>query len=343
MSLRPVVILSASVSLLSVSAAALAATPAAPAPASQPATQPAAPAVPPEDQPLTPEEEQRIEGDDPRKADALTIPPPEVDRDEPPPPKPRATKSTYPENLGERPITITRNTGEASLDVELVGGGSIKFGDEKLGPRVREVLKARFGVTQDLEVFVGWGVGSQRLSAPEGADGTVVGKQFEVGVGYTILADHLGVTLSAPMYSSPFTWNVSIGLPFRFNLGSRLAIVGGNDMIQIATGEDSWPVDVAEPERTEVFALGSEEENLELPGGVFNLNLGAIVKLREGLAVTGHVRLTYVDFDSDLAQQSMWFGVAWTKRRYDLMARVGFAELDVGASAGLGLFAAFRL
>jgi hypothetical protein len=324
-----------------------AATPAPPpkAPAADAAAAPATQPAPGEDDtPLTDEETESLANDAPKEAKAATIPveekPAEVVV------RQRWTKATYPVWLGDRPLTITRNTAEATLDAEFVAGGDLPAdgpsGDD-VGPAVREVIRFRYGVTQDLELQLGYGVGSQRLSPPDGAKGAIVGKQFEAGAAYTILPEHLAVSLAVPMYGgSPFALSLTVGVPFRFTIGDRVAIVGGQDLVQISTNK--WPNDLAYPERTELL-VRDDKVNGALPSGILNIQFGAIVKLKEQLSATGTVRISMVDFKSDdqNATQSLWLGIASTHKMWDFGARLGFAALDQGSSFGLGLSFALRL
>ncbi len=276
--------------------------------------------------------------DDPSKADAVTAED-ETSSDTGVTKKPRITKATYPVEINHRPMTLPQYTAEISLDAPIVFGGEAETDP---GLRATQVLRAGYGVTHDIQVGVSYGFGLQLFDPPEGAKSFEAGKAFSVDVAYTILPDHLAVSVSLPFYADPFASSVTIGAPFRFKMGDKLAIVGGQDLIEI--GFNKWPVRVADPE----FNLGQAylDQNpgqAQVSSGAINLQFGAVVELKPNLALSGTTRLHFEDFNGDDLPVPLFFGLTWSKWNLDLGGRLGFVRLDETKSFAVALSAAYRL
>jgi hypothetical protein len=249
----------------------------------------------------------------------------------------RPTKATYPVALIARPMTLTQNTAEISIDAPIVFGGN-----NDLGARATQVLRASYGVTQDIQVGVSYGFGAERLDPPEGLKSYEAGKAFSIDGAYTEIPDHLAVTLSLPFYADPFAMSLTLGAPFRFRLGDKLAIVGGQDLIEISLNQ--WPVRVAEPEFNIAEATFADMPGFEaVSSGAVNLQFGALIQLKPNVALSGYTRLHFEDFNGDDLPVPLFVGITWSKWNVDLGGRIGFESLDDGGSFGIGLSAAYRL
>jgi hypothetical protein len=279
--------------------------------------------------------------DDPNQADAETT------KDENPSAqisaKPRTTKATFPVELIHRPMTLPENTAEISLDVPLVFGGTVDATDTayKVKGRATEVLRASYGVTQDIQVGVSYGFGTERLSPETGQKGFEAGKAFSIDGGYTIIPEHLGVTLSVPFYADPFAASLTIGAPFRINMSDKLALFGGGDLVEIALNK--WPVRTWDPEFNLYQAALDSPGMTSFSRGAVNLQFGALVQLEKNIALSAWTRIHFEDFGDGDPPVPLFLGLAWSKWNIDLGARIGFARLDEGESFGLGVFAAYRL
>lgn len=280
--------------------------------------------------------------DDPNQADAETTkeenPTAAVAR------KGRITKATYPVEVIHRPMTLPENTAEISLDAPVYFGGPVdnsEAGSVDIGARATQVLRAAYGVTQDIQVGVSYGFGSERLSPPEGAKGFEAGKAFSVDGAYTVLPEHLAVTLSLPFYADPFASSLIVGAPFRINMSDKLALVGGQDFLEVAFNK--WPVRTWDPE----FNLGQAVR--DTPGatpfskGAVNVQFGAQVQVKPNVLISGWTRIHIENFENDDTPVSLYGAVMWSKWNLDLGARLGFYRLDEVGSFGIGLSAAYRL
>ena len=257
--------------------------------------------------------------------------------------RPRTTKATYPVELTRRPMTLPQNTAEISLDAPIVFGGTVDHAASTapdLGARATQVLRAAYGVTQDIQVGVSYGFGSERLSPPDGAKGFEAGKAFSLDGAYTVVPDHLAVSLSLPFYADPFATSLTLGAPFRINVGEQLALVGGQDLVEIAINK--WPVRIGDPEfNLDQAARG--EGDVSPSKGAVNLQFGAQVQLKKHIALSGFTRIHFEDFVGDDLRVPLWLGVTWSKWNLDLGGRLGFARLDESDSFGVALSVAYRL
>jgi hypothetical protein len=190
-------------------------------------------------------------------------------------------------------------------------------------------------------VGVSYGFGTERLSPPANEKGYEPGKAFSVEGAYTLLPDHLAVSVSLPFYADPFASSLVLGAPFRINVNDKLAFFGGQDLIEVAFNK--WPVRPGDPE----FNL--DEVQRDAPGktpfsrGAVNIQFGAQVQLKKNLALSGWTRLHFEDFNGDDLPKPLYLGIMWSKWNIDLGARMGFARMDESDSFGIGLSAAYRL
>jgi hypothetical protein len=270
------------------------------------------------------------EGDRPNDPDALTT------RDEDGgdvKAKARPTKATYPIEIIHRPMTLAQNQAEISLDVPIVFGG---------GGYATQVLRGAFGVTQDLQVGVSYGFGLERFSTEGDEKSYEPGKAASIDGAYTIVPDHLAVTASIPLYFSPFAAAITIGAPFRVRLGKKLALVGGNDLVQIGLGK--WPVTVADPAYNLLNVQGDELVGREFDRANININFGAQVQMKPNLVLQGLMGVHFIDLSDADEPISLHVGATWSKdKSLDVGARIGWNALDDNDSFGMGLFAAYRL
>ncbi len=257
--------------------------------------------------------------------------------------KARTTKATYPVELVNRPMTLTQNTAEIAIDAPMFFGGSVDAAETtapSLGARATQVLHAAYGVTQDLQVGVSYGFGTERLSPPMGVKGFEAGKAFSVDSAYTIVPDHLAVSLSLPFYADPFAMSITIGAPFKVNVTDEFALVGGQDLVEISTNK--WPVRTSDPEFN-LDEISHEAVDVPYSTGAVNVQFGGIVQLKKNVAIFGGTRLHFEDFKGDDLPVPLFLGLTWSKWNLDLGGRLGFARLDESGSFGIALSAAYRL
>lgn len=257
----------------------------------------------------------------------------------------RPTKADYPIEVVKRPLTLTAMQGQVSLEATFAGADDLLLprtgtgSDNKAdSPVFTQVLRGAFGVTQDLQVGVTYGIGMERLSPAEGDKGFVEGRAFSLDAGYTIIPGWLAAQLSVPFYVSPFAMGVTVGAPFRVVIREKNAIFGGHDLVQIRLKE--FPVDPAD-----VAYNTRVREAVEKPVANLNINLGALHEFKPNL--TGSLQLGYrmIDMSSADAPVSLLLGLIWSKdARFDLGFQAGVLRLDdFGGSFTATVMGAYRL
>jgi hypothetical protein len=249
--------------------------------------------------------------------------------------KPRYTKKTFPIELTKRPLTLAEAQAEVSLDSPFVKGAG--------NPVMWQVLRARYGITRDIEAGITYSFGLLNLSPPEGTDTFEPGKAFSFDGGYTIWAEHIAVTLSLPFYADPDTFGmgVNLSIPMRLNLGSRWAIFGGHDLLQLRVVK--MPVDAANP-AANLAQVAAVTGGAESSTGTLAVKLGGMYQHRPNLAFYTELGFIYPDFNDLGAPISFFGGATWSRHsRLDLGGRVGLYDMDDSDSFSLAVYAAYRL
>lgn len=249
---------------------------------------------------------------------------------------PRATRATFPLEFIERPMTLVARQYQVSLELPLAIGGADAAIETTL------VLRAAYGLTQDVQAGISYGFGLARI-APEGSGkGFEAGKAFSIDAAYTLIPDKLAVTASLPFYADPFALSLTAGLPFRLRVYDKLALFGLNDLVELKLA--TMPVSVSEPGRNIATAAGIDVSK-EPPVGHFNLTFGALYQHRANLALTAQMGFFFHNFSSGDQPVALQVAALFAKsKRLDLSARLGVARLDdVASSLVLGFAATFRI
>lgn len=247
----------------------------------------------------------------------------------------RFTKKTYPIEAVRRPLTLAAAQAEISLDSPFLAGTD--------SPTIWQVLRARYGITRDLEAGITYSFGLLNLSPPEGAETFEPGKGFSFDGAYTLWPEHLAVQASLPFYVDPdaFGMGFNLGIPFRVNLGSRWAIYGGQDLLQVRIVK--MPVDPANPGYNLAIVAASAGGGEE-PRGNLAINLGGMYQYRPNIVTYVTMGFRYLDFEDTGAPVSFFGGATWSRHnRLDLGGRIGFFDMDTTDSFSLSVYAAYRL
>ncbi len=249
---------------------------------------------------------------------------------------PRATKSSYPMAVIERPLTLTATQAQVTLDVPMIAGTGAG------GLIMTQVLRGSYGITQDIQVGVGYGFGVDVLGAKMGVKGYTAGKAFSVDGAYTVIPGWLAATISFPFYAQPFASSMTIGAPFRVTLNKQIALIGGQDLLQIRFAK--FPVSLDRP-WDNIAGAAVDAVHGTQPSGNLNLTAGALYQRKENLAFTGMIGFFLPDFGSPSKSTSLLFSGIWSKSKtLDFSFRFGFSDLaHPGDSVTFGLFAAYRL
>lgn len=249
--------------------------------------------------------------------------------------KRRYGKKDYPIEQVDRPLTLAEAQVELSLENPFVKGSD--------NPTMWQVVRARYGITRDIEAGITYSFGLLNLSPPDGAKTFEPGKAFSFDGGYTLWPQHLAVLMSLPFYVDPdaFALGVNLSVPFRVNLGSRWALYGGQDLLQLRIVK--FPVDPANPGynlgQVAMSAGGATPDR-----GNLSLNFGGMHQFKPNLAVYATMGVHYIDFEDTGAPVSFFGGATWSKHnRFDIGGRVGFFDLDTGDSFSLSVYGAYRL
>jgi hypothetical protein len=234
--------------------------------------------------------------------------------------RPRYTKSDYPTEIVLRPLTLPVGMGQLSLDVPFVAGD----GD----PTFTEVLRAGYGVTQDIEIGATYSLGLERPSAKTGEDKFTAGKALSLDGAYTIVPQLLAAQarLAFLFDSDHFGMGLILGVPVKLELGDRWALFGGQDLLHIKL--KALPVDAADVAGN-VAQLAALGRGVEGSRGSIDVKVGAAFQAEADIALYSIFGVAFPDFSNNEQPWSLFLGATYSSgRTFDLGARIGFEMLD---------------
>lgn len=231
----------------------------------------------------------------------------------------------YPIELKDRPLTLFQGMSEVAIDYPVNVDPFVASG----------LLRGAYGVTPQVEIGLRYGFGAID------SDGYLEGKTFSIDAGYQ-LNDWASVRVSIPILVDPFAMGVRIGVPLRFKITKKLAIVGGHDLISFKLSK--FVPDVARP--TATAALVAEDmRGTTLPAGDWRLLGGIIYQWKRNVAFLADIGVIAPDFSLDDQPVPAHLGVQVSSSwRLDYGVRLGCENLDEARNTfNLALFAAFRI
>ena len=267
--------------------------------------------------------------DDPLAPDAITAEDYEERRiPQAPPPKVRITRQTFPQQHNLRPLTMPERMSEVSLDLRFM-----------VEPTVDLWVRGRYGVTQDIEIGVTYGAFAWYL---EGSSEFESGKAASFDAAYTVFPELLAVTASLAFNGDPFATAVAFGAPFRFLIGERVALYGGQDVLRVQLS--GFAAEPADPVRNIAQSQLAAQTGVDGTRGEVNLIGGALFQHSRNLALYAEAGVEFVDFRAADAPAPLFVGATWSPGALtDVGARVGFRRPDdPGNSATLQLHIATR-
>lgn len=241
------------------------------------------------------------------------------------PSKSSVSKTGYPMELSQRPITLAGRMSEVFLDYPV-----------NFDPfNASGVLRASYGITRQIEAGLRYGAGSVN------EDGFSAGKAIAVDVVY-LIKDFVGVQLSLPILLDPFAMGVTIGAPLKFKFGEKLALIGGRDLVSFKISK--FVPDVGNALANEGL-IAIDDVNGILPDGDVRLIGGAIYQLEPKMAITGEFGTIFSDFSNTGAPFLLRGTFTYSmSNKIDIGARAAIGDLgDVQHTAGIALFAALRI
>ncbi len=247
---------------------------------------------------------------------------------------PVARPAGYPVNEVLRPLTLPDFTSEIRLDLRLFPDPL----DVELG------LRARYGITRQIQVGVRYNIGGfYDDGKPAGDDKATfnTGKAVAIDLQY-LVTDWIAPRLSIPMYVDPFAIGMTLGAEMKFRFGDRLALVAFDDVVGFKL-TDKFVPDL-ENERVNEAAA----DNLTVSGrnsnGYIRFEGGAIYQLRDHLAVSGRLGMTFEDFSDDDVPTSLRVFIQHTPSpRLDVVGHLGLGALDDVNTFSLGAAIAVRI
>jgi hypothetical protein len=302
---------------------ALAAAPALAQPAD--ADETAAPAPSPDD---APPDEAAMEGVDENPGAPRPVGEEETAAPAAPPPR----RIGYPIEEVARPITLPAVTSEVGIDLRAT-----------IDPNIGATLRARYGITRQIQVGLRYGVGGAFDPDGDGGDGTTfkTGKAISIDAAYLVF-DWLAAQVSVPIYLDPFAIGLVLGAPMKFRFfDDRFAVFAAQDVVEFQL--DGFVPSVTD-ERSNVANAAFLDTNTDTSDGTLRFSGGAIFQLEPDLALIGYFAAELRDFkDQDIGYP---FEVTLQKSlssTFDVAGRVGFDDLGDTDTFGVRLSAQLRI
>lgn len=252
------------------------------------------------------------------------------------------SKSGYPIEESQRPITLPENMAEISLSPHFMASPYIG-GD---------TLRARYGITRQVQLGIAYvigGVYDDPATPGTSKKGFHVGKT--AGLELTVLIKKwLGVKAGVPVYFDPLAVSFMAGAPMRF-IFEKFTLGGLDDVLNIRITKFAPRFDYEAYNQAAAFALDS---NTEQSRGFIRVGGYGIYQQSQKLALMGRVG---IDFNlgsgggsgagtasASETQTYLKGGVQLTPKRFlDVGILAGFEDLSRAGSFGLTGILAVRI
>ncbi|HET6610531.1 MAG TPA: hypothetical protein VFG83_01005 [Kofleriaceae bacterium] len=272
-------------------------------------------------------------GDAPLGADENPAPPTKAVGQQQPPTKVTATAKHeaegYPQAVVLRPLTLLGGMVEAGIEVPISFDPSLLSG----------VVHARYGITSDIQVGVDYGLGF--ASDPASASGKAVAVEARYR-----LFDFAALQLAVPVAWDPFGIAITAGIPVKFVIADKLALVGGQNLLTVRLGDYQPSVDpVFEDPDQNAIAADRLATNTEIGDGEIRVFGGLTYQASEEFAVGGDIAIRAVDFTLEDAAIPLLLRATYSPEAFvDIGARIGMRRLDEASdSFTLSVFATARM
>jgi hypothetical protein len=305
----------------------------------QPAPPPPAPADGAPVQPIEDAPPADMEGTD-ENPDAPRGREPEVTPTAPAP----VTKSGYPIEEAQRPITLPQNMSEISISPHF-----------QVSPyRGADALRARYGITRQIQLgltYVYAGVFDDPATV-ERKQGFHAGKAGGLDV-TVLLTNWVGVRVGLPVYLDPFAMSFAAGAPMRF-IFEKFTIGGMDDVLNIALPFGGQFPPSFYSEHQNAVAAENERTNSQQSRGYLRFSGYGIYQHKPRVAIIGR---TGIEVDLGAGGGSgpgttsgggsttfLRAGVQFTPKNFlDVGVMAGFDDLAAAGSFGLAGILAVRI
>lgn len=232
---------------------------------------------------------------------------------------PKTRTVAYPITEVLRPLTLPDFTSEIRLEALFYPLSPI---DAEFG------LRARYGITRQLQIGVGYGIGGFYDDGKRDKVRFNTGKAVALDVSY-LVADWIAPRLSIPMYVDPFAIGLVLGAPVKFRFGDRFALVGGEEIVGFKLLDGKFLPNLRSEKANEAAVDQIEGSNTIQSDGFFRIDGGVLYQLAPDLVVSGRFGLTLDDFSGDDAPTSLRALVQFTPTRsVDIVGEAGWDRLD---------------
>jgi hypothetical protein len=238
----------------------------------------------------------------------------------------------YPIEEVLRPITLPAVTSEVGIDLRA-----------NIDPNVGATLRARYGITRQVQVGLRYGVGGAFDPDGDGGEGTTfkTGKAISIDATYLVF-DWLAAQVSVPIYLDPFAIGLVLGAPVKFHFADKFALFAAQDIVEFNL--DGFVPSVTN-EKANVLNAAFLDNNTDTSDGTLRFSGGGIFQLDPDLALIGYFAAELRDFRS----QDLGYPLEVTLQKslspsFDVAGRVGFDDLgEAGDTFGVRLSAQLRI
>ena len=237
----------------------------------------------------------------------------------------RKARTGYPIEVVFRPLTLASGMSEITLDLPT-----------NVDPfALTGLLRARYGVTKQIQLGLAYGPGAVT------EDGYTAGKTVAPEFHY-LINDWISAQLSLPILLDPFAMGITIGAPMKFRFADKMAILFGQDLINIRLSRFVPFIDNPVANEAQV-AL--DETGTTLDSGELRFLAAFIYQLEPNMAVMGEIGILARDFGStDAGVPLSGRFIYSTSNKVDLGGRIGFGNLDdASGTFGATIFVALRI
>ena len=238
----------------------------------------------------------------------------------------REMPKQYPRRLVDRPLTLWASM----LEIGLTARANV---DPGVGS---SVLQARYGVTDQIELSLAYGIGSVD------GDGFTGGKSFHLRGSYTLIPQLVALEMTIPVLVDPFAIAISFGAPVQLHVGDTARLFVGRDLINFRLHR--FVPEVDNPLATQAL-IDADSVNTDLSRGDIRIIGGAEVQLSAKTAVIGELGVIFNDFSNTDPAVPLAVTLLHTPRRwFDVGIRTGFGNLDQAKNTfGASIVSALRL
>lgn len=243
----------------------------------------------------------------------------------------RVALNAYPREEVQRPLTLP----ELMTEVTLTTGAT-------LSPFVNSnVLHARFGVVEQLELGLTYNIGGLHDDDEDGPKSMTFNPGKAIGVDVTYrLIDQVAVQLGVPFYVDPLAVGLRLAAPVRVRVGERLYLQTGHDLLDIKL---KGFVPQLDREKVNEGYAALVDSNSVTSNGTLRFLGRAAYQSSPKLALIGDFGWRLDDFSSKDSNYPLWLTAQFSPRHnLDVAGTAGFETLD-RADRTFGLFGTVRL